>query len=175
MWIGDMVTQLPADSSIVMVADFSSKNKGVSSKKILGVCETIQGKESIRPTYDVQSYMYRFRQVDGFIAGARVRVIATPKEGVLELELGSDPNDYWYSYTPNSSDLHEYREDSFVMEVENHGVMVEIRYYINIESPEEVLIPLCDKDSWKISLNPAPDYTSDIQSLLTFTGISNSV
>lgn len=73
-------------------------------------------------------------------------------------------------------------KDYVVLQVEGNGYKVQIRYYIAVTDDmgeTKNTDPVCKETNgghwWKISLNPAPDYTSDIQPLLTFTGISGSV
>jgi len=139
-------------ASGIAEADGGTKN-ATQSRQVLGVCETIQGQAEIRPTYEAQAYMYRFRHIDGFGAGASAKIIQQPKAGVLSPTPDSDPKNYWYNYVPNENSSNDLRDDSFVISVENNGVSVEVRYYIHIESVDEVRYELCDKRLWKISTN----------------------
>jgi len=154
MWIGDAPMLPPSSNPVVMIAEASRGNeKALQSEKILGICRTMKVAESIHPLSNAQSYMYQFHHMDLFSDGATAKIIQPPKDGVLELSPYSDPSHYVYVYTPNPnpSPTGDWRKDSFVMSVENKGVTVQIRYYMNIQSKDEVLYELCDKPFWKIS------------------------
>jgi len=162
MWAGDIPMPFNADSPMVLIASVASGgDQAQQAKQVLGACKTIQVRGEIFPTNDAARYMYQFRQVDGFSGGASAEIVLSPKNGVLRLSDGSTPDVPVYEYipNPNPNPSNDVLSDLFEMSVTNDGVKVNIRYYINIESPDDAHFEYCEKPSWKIS-NSSP-YGSD--------------
>jgi hypothetical protein len=149
MWIADIPNTPPSSSPVVMVAEAGQ----LQPQNTLGVCETANGKMLISPRFNAQSYMYQFFGKDGFAYGATAKIIQPPKHGILAISEGTDPNNYFFDYTPDQ--LPSGTKDYFVVSVENKGVTVNIRYYIYIDylQPNEPAdVNYCgDKQFWKIS------------------------
>ncbi len=155
-WCAVFIAAVAMAASGIAEADDGTKN-ATQTKQVLGVCKTIQGLAEIYPTSDAAAYMYRFRHIDRFDAGAPSdKIIQQPKNGVLQLSPYTNPGNPYkvYQYVPNETSSNDWRDDSFVITIENNGVSVEVRYHIHIESVDEVRYELCDKQMWKISSTP---------------------
>lgn len=113
---------------VVMVAQ---ANNTQQTQNILGACKLANGKTEISPTLDAGRYMYYFYGQNVSFIGATAKIIQPPKHGTLSLTEGTDPNNYFYDYTPDQ--LPAGTKDYFVVAVENNGVTVNIRYYIYID------------------------------------------
>ena len=159
MWVSDIPTSQVFGGSPTIVARAPPvANRTKQMGQILGVCRTLQGRESISPTSNAADYMYRYRGIDQFSDGVSVKVLLAPKDGVLQLSsYGGAISAYQYEYVPNSSTSNDGRDDFFIVQVDKGDVKVRIHYYIHIQSPDDVLIELCKRSSWKISAaDPKP-------------------
>ena len=153
MWISDM--PVDAGAQAVLIAKASETQNKTLHQKIVGVCRTINASSAtIAPEAAAAAadYMYRYQHVDGFGADATIRVVQPPMHGVLRFSSQSGDDKYrTYEYVPLVNHTYDPVEDSFVMQVESNGVKVTVRYYLNIQEPDESFYEYCSKDVWKIS------------------------
>ncbi|MDP2197107.1 MAG: hypothetical protein Q8K01_00830, partial [Sulfurimicrobium sp.] len=170
---------MPPSMPTIMVAEKANLGQQLVAGRLstLGVCEILNLNRSsqvdVYSTIVANMYFNTYKaKIDA--ETAIVRVIRQPAHGSLE------PNPGWNEarYVPNDGYI---GKDFFILEVEGNGYKVRLQYFLLVTADDgEVNNPACKTPGqipghWKISLNPAPDYTSDIQPLLTYTGISGSV
>ncbi|MFA5243640.1 MAG: hypothetical protein WC392_14830 [Sulfuricella sp.] len=170
---------MPPSMPTIMVAEKANLGQQLVAGRLstLGVCEILNLNRSsqvdVYSTIVANMYFNTYKaKIDA--ETAIVRVIRQPAHGSLE------PNPGWNEarYVPNDGYT---GKDFFILEVEGNGYKVRLQYFLLVTADDgEVNNPACKTPGqipghWKIFLNPAPDYTSDIQPLLTYTGISNFI
>lgn len=116
---------------------------------------------------------------------AKLTVLQAPKHGTVSKDMSPGKDILYY---PDPGFL---GNDKVIFLVDIEGHKVKVVYFVKVlpedkftnSNLESTFHKYCPSQNplensrtwWKISLNPAPDYTQDIQPLLTYTGISNSI
>lgn len=193
---------MPPQQSVVVVAQAQAK---LPSQKNLdgtiGVCMlwfnpgTLDPEEAKRGFSNLEIRGHAFSlysqgpgvdpSLDADYEKAIVTILQSPKHGTLGQgqEIASQliyvpSNDLTYFPNPNFAG-----NDKAVFLVNIEGHLVKVVYYFKVvrgvydpKMRDTFRGEECPSPGWwKISLNPAPDYTQDIQPLLTYTGITGSV
>ena len=178
MWIPDLQLQSVAMAAAVIAAG-TALPVDAASGYVVGRCVIARYSYpgEIMPITTADSYLFNYRSKDQRYENfefddGKVTLLKAPKHGKVTYDDSRlAVSESWYKYTPAEGYV---GKDHFVMQVEKDGVKVKIRYVIEVLRDDEPNQGFCEPGIWKISLPTLPTSTSDIQSLLTFTGISGS-
>lgn len=159
----------------------------ITSNYVLARCEVAYGLTvgtdapgtQIDPIYDAGSYINRYQSEPNsplskaFTDQSKLTVknLVAPKHGKLIWNPNTGPNisaqkESWYYYVSNKGYS---GEDTFVMQVEAHGLKIEIHYTIEVPASDENPNGLCPLDEWKISQIDVKDATGNTLASTTFT------
>jgi hypothetical protein len=181
MWQAEPPVQVIQSQPTIYLAAKSNVQQIHKKERVLGVCQPVEinmgdgHPVALFSITDAAHYMYVYEKKENFFGDgtkAKVTLVSPPKSGKIEYV-----DDVPVTYLPNQN-FEGY--DSFVLQVEQDGIKVKIKYFILVDYAANLKYITCPETPkgaagwWKISLNPAPDYTQDIHPLLTYTGLANS-
>ena len=175
MWISDVPTEQINPPAIYTAASMVSAGPGIAqSAHRLGVCQAINGENSIYPVSAAGTYVFNYLNREFEInsdgtarTDISARIIEEPKHGRLVQEYpgATDYTRHHYQYIPEVGFA---GYDHFAMEAEAGGTAVQVYYTMSIGLPGEPNyaygengervddLSRCANPYWKISSARAP-------------------